>query len=231
MFLLFQIDAQPDSISSIKFTFHYVSIISRRRSFPMPIVSTIYIPLCFYYFSCNGSDVLLSVQFTFHYVSIISIMNRGDWDRFKHLHSIMFLLFPEPIVEATVNIFIYIPLCFYYFGVTGRADLRVVTFTFHYVSIISYIRSQTIKKESYLHSIMFLLFPPQAFKKNLRFLFTFHYVSIISIVGSSTSRSIAYLHSIMFLLFQGNAKRREDCCANLHSIMFLLFPFRSCMQA
>ena len=110
----------PQSVTTqIRFTFQYVSIISR----------------------CRIQAGRVSDIFTFQYVSIISEVQE-EQSRIieKNLHSNMFLLFPKTQMEYLRNgvfTFQYVSIisssCF-------CANNSVFLFTFQYVSIISYSR-------------------------------------------------------------------------------------------
>ena len=194
---------QACRISQLQFTFHYVSIISSPIP-SKPTISSIYIPLCFYYFWTRSSERSRTSKFTFHYVSIISEALACDYfsadsiyiplcfyyfvssaffrsSSLAYLHSIMFLLFPHFMCYDDVVFLIYIPLCFYYFENSSRVSGVSEKFTFHYVSIISMAGRRESQK---------------------RRTFTFHYVSIISHVSHGIAARCLYLHSIMFLLFR-----------------------------
>ena len=142
------------------FTFQYVSIIS----------------------SCIPPFSRGLTSFTFQYVSIISYPFLQELHNVIYLHSNMFLLFRlSDFYSAIRIIFIYIPICFYYFkGLLERIAIPY-TFTFQYVSIISEYRpdvNETVN-EIYIPICFYyfnfvnaaMLSPP---------LFTFQYVSIIS---------------------------------------------------
>ena len=99
-----------------------------------------------------------------------------------YLHSIMYLLIPTCI--------------FVVFDLASG-------FTFHNVSINSFMQGEISEEEFDLHSIMYLL---------------------IRIRSKRRITLLTNLHSIMYLLIQvdrtGTAKVRKD----LHSIMYLLIP-------
>ena len=116
MFLLFPQGECEIPLFFDRFTFQYVSIISR------------YLMNYFY----------INLIFTFQYVSIISCIFETIIMMFAHLHSNMFLLFQSLdifscvlVIDLHSNMFllfrsrvlgkcrkerIYIPICFYYFG-------------------------------------------------------------------------------------------------------------------
>ena len=98
--------------------------------------------------------------FTFQYVSIISYSGRQKTG---------FLLF------------IYIPICFYYFSFKGQSLLRPSSFTFQYVSIISN-QGETHITDSgkFTFQYVSIISRRQAKKKYKQLQFTFQYVSIIS---------------------------------------------------
>ena len=108
------------------------------------------------------------------------VINGNDLKR--HLHSNMFLLFRKP-----------------YRCITTIAS----TFTFQYVSIISYLKQS---------------------KQTCKISFTFQYVSIISKLSLQDNKRWRNLHSNMFLLFPWQGFLHPDIRRNLHSNMFLLFP-------
>ena len=78
---------------------------------------SIYIPICFYYFSKAAIyDQLTSEQFTFQYVSIISVTEHKYKNAYVNLHSNMFLLFqrsrPDSIsgeINLHSNMFLLFP--------------------------------------------------------------------------------------------------------------------------
>ena len=77
-----------------RFTFHYVSIISQICAGAKED-GYIYIPLCFYYFK-NIASLLGDDEANLH-SSMFLLFLRGAADpniSVRHLHSIMFLLFP-----------------------------------------------------------------------------------------------------------------------------------------
>ena len=124
----------------------------------------------------------------------------------------------------------------------------VLTFTFHNVSINSFlldcicnIRSnylhsimyllilwfglQGFIKEYYLHSIMYLLIRGLHQKRcDHRIQFTFHNVSINSIFFPFPSGINPDLHSIMYLLIPVLSPYLPSIFKYLHSIMYLLIP-------
>ena len=85
-------DIMIDYIFQYCFTFHYASTISVFRPTRFRRVTTLYIPLCFYYIRVEGSNKVYWFNFTFHYASTISC-----WINDIYLENIL-----------------YIPLCFYY---------------------------------------------------------------------------------------------------------------------
>ena len=117
------------------FTFHYVSIKSKRTCnnvrFIINLHSTMYLlnrnvicpwalsasPFTFHYVSIKSatitSKVLNTVEFTFHYVSIKSAKDVDDLKTSGNLHSTMYLLnlFRRLLREQSSQI--YIPLCIY----------------------------------------------------------------------------------------------------------------------
>ena len=195
------------SLFSYLFTFQYVSIISiifghninNSAWFTFQYVSIIS--------NITGDTSCYAQLFTFQYVSIIS--NRRDiWKKIAvtHLHSNMFLLFRKHWRRASGQNQIYIPICFYYFLDEPDFGVTEYSFTFQYVSIISFLNCLIILCIIHLHSNMFLLFLSfQIFRAN----------------------AVGYLHSNMFLLFLLPIWRRCYGNSNLHSNMFLLFPFES----
>ena len=106
------------------FTFHYVSISTYKNLLSLCALSHIYIPLCIYFnltvFFAFG---LFWTLFTFHYVSISTRVNSYDK-----------IIYSE----------IYIPLCIYFnlflLYVVDSHDV----FTFHYVSISTLPNSKCI---------------------------------------------------------------------------------------
>ena len=120
----------------------------------------------------------------------------------NNLHSNMFLLFPGDTAWSESSSRIYIPICFYYFILTGKSMLLLKKFTFQYVSIISGPDGRLIAAVTS---------------------FTFQYVSIISTLPTNPYTILAHLHSNMFLLFHRMTLRLRKMTINLHSNMFLLF--------
>ena len=96
-------------------------------------------------------------------------------------------------------------------------------FTFHYVSINTYVKSFTEHGFVPLHSIMFLLIPNKQYTylKDYKF-FTFHYVSINTELKKKPAQRWESLHSIMFLLIRLQTMIAPPFDDSLHSIMFLL---------
>ena len=122
--------------------------------------NNIYIPICFYYFDGVDMDIR-ETQIHLHsnmFLLFQGLVINGN-DLKRHLHSNMFLLFRKP-----------------YRCITTIAS----TFTFQYVSIISYLKQS---------------------KQTCKISFTFQYVSIISKQENCKWSSSYYLHSNMFLLF------------------------------
>ena len=115
----------------------------------------------------------------------------------------MFLLFLVFIVNFVLQIFIYIPICFYYFcnrrykGSRGNQNLHSNMFLLFLKKLCTCRLNQPD-----LHSNMFLLF--------LR-------------LRTSKQSQKHHLHSNMFLLFQSISSLICPSNSNLHSNMFLLF--------
>ena len=138
----------------------------------------------FLLFPRSDSAYFYVYAFTFQYVSIISITD---------------------YFQDTAGCYIYIPICFYYFGCKRAGILTTTTFTFQYVSIISSEHGILTTVWDDLHSNMFLLFPQgdEGFACEPRF--TFQYVSIISKNPHSTADkekvfTFQYVSIISFLM-------------------------------
>ena len=127
---------------------------------------------------------------------------------------------------------IYIPLCFYYFHFKTAHSFNGITFTFHYVSIISERRLQNrkIRNNIYIPLCFYYfggglqprsdgegIYIPLCFYYfgSLRpalLLFSFIYIPLcfyyFSLLPCRCSRILQYLHSIMFLLFRNTVSKR-----------------------
>ena len=127
-----------------------------------------------------------------------------------HLHSIMYLLILAD----------------------WRISTALVTFTFHNVSINSYIQFLLLWCISNLHSIMYLLIPVNFAWYTKKSAFTFHNVSI-----NSRNQELfkddrhTNLHSIMYLLIRQYRLMRLSEGSYLHSIMYLLIRHRLSVTA
>ena len=106
----------------------------------------IYIPICFYYFQGIPLEVRAAAEFTFQYVSIISYDSDIVSLTEVYLHSNMFLLFQISGSPWTSHLWIYIPICFYYFYSSTEQKILLIKFTFQYVSIISMERRTMLLK-------------------------------------------------------------------------------------
>ena len=121
------------------------------------LYNEIYIPLCIYF---NHPAGLISSQmntFTFHYVSISTIVLLIKHSMHNDLHSTMYLFQQEDVIDNRDSYTIYIPLCIYFNCRTRYSQRHSWWFTFHYVSISTFIAFSI---------------------KNFWYIFTFHYVSI-----------------------------------------------------
>ena len=193
-----QIPAYPQ----YEFTFHYASTLSLSDS-QRTQLKHIYIPLCFYFIDKDGYIVYAKTHL--HSIMLLLYRERESWShiRQKNLHSIMLLLYPfvsastvpETInlhsimlllylfnpITSNIQIYIYIPLCFYFIAwrVCYRR-LSVSKFTFHYASTLSAIQAQREKKAIHLHSIMLLLYQDCCCQTQRAIEFTFHYASTLS---------------------------------------------------
>ena len=170
-------------------------------------MKVIYIPICFYYFSSLKHKFIdYLILFTFQYVSIISpafasVFVPSDVFTFQYVSIISI----TDYFQDTAGCYIYIPICFYYFGCKRAGILTTTTFTFQYVSIISSEHGILTTVWDDLHSNMFLLFPQgdEGFACEPRF--TFQYVSIISKNPHSTADkekvfTFQYVSIISFLM-------------------------------
>ena len=181
MLLLYHKEVSIIGFSTLTFTFHYASTLSRggvlrpdiQSQFTFHYASTlsdfpsctfnsdfyIYIPLCFYFIQNRRSSTDVRFKFTFHYASTLSA-------------SRLFLLPPFGII--------YIPLCFYFILWTLLRKAGFSTFTFHYASTLSNSEYDI----------------PHRIAK-----FTFHYASTLSRHIISSFDEILHLHSTMLLLY------------------------------
>ena len=100
-------------VNPILFTFHYVSINTTTPNFFKSSISH----FTFHYVSINTCRVFCIASttsfFTFHYVSINTMCIWILPDGYRTLHSTMFLLILTKTLHKELNIFLYIPLCFY----------------------------------------------------------------------------------------------------------------------
>ena len=95
-------------------------------------------------------------------------------------------------------------------------------FTFHNVSINTWVRAFWAIPRPSLHSTMFLLIPDPPSANFCRFIFTFHNVSINTWTTAALTGNRNTLHSTMFLLIPQAAKVETAATMTLHSTMFLL---------
>ena len=182
----------PSRILFPRFTFQYVSIIS--KSPPLnPSPTAIYIPICFYYFALL---LLLLLQLLIHLHSNMFLLFPSAFlstsSSVSDLHSNMFLLFLESSQSKRFVKFIYIPICFYYFLPVFLSIQEWDKFTFQYVSIISE-QTRKLNTEHFLFTFQYVSIISigtekdwDAFKQ-----FTFQYVSIISLGKTVTNVSPA----------------------------------------
>ena len=101
----------------------------------------------------------LDIEFTFHYASTLSCCS----DR-----------------QNSIQLYIYIPLCFYFIKIFCNMIHFLFSFTFHYASTLSVLLDLNSLQILYLHSTMLLLYPCTCDKQKLR---------------------QSYLHSTMLLLY------------------------------
>ncbi len=125
------------------------------------IRSTIYIPICFYYFLNEiGTKTAMNYYLHSNMFLLFRSIIKEIFTECANLHSNMFLLFQMGIkipptfrLNLHSNMFllfpavagiryryersIYIPICFYYFTYSDYLSMRLRLFTFQYVSIIS----------------------------------------------------------------------------------------------
>ena len=117
----------------------------------------IYIPLCFYLYARDSTDILALALFTFHYVSTYTLNPTIITKHITNLHSTMFLLIRSNSFYLYRCRHIYIPLCFYLYD----PDAILMHKTNHH-----------------LHSTMFLLIRTDLCARQIPdTTFTFHYVS------------------------------------------------------
>ena len=128
---------------------------------PSKYTSSIYIPICFYYFGMERATVFVALTwFTFQYVSIISIKSVKKYSRRNLIYiPICFYYFSMPITANTTAGKIYIPICFYYFCLLVLFFHKYfpiyIPICFYYFWLTWAVLSSVV----YLHSNMFLLFP------------------------------------------------------------------------
>ena len=144
-------------------------------------MSTIYIPLCFYFISFSATDSISGSAFTFHYASTLSNMPHCLLSKLHHLHSIMLLLYRIKGVLYKHKEQIYIPLCFYFIKYNVvlylSAENIYIPLCFYfiderhgyhsrwihiYIPLCFYFIRETAElrqRETNLHSIMLLLYP------------------------------------------------------------------------
>ena len=100
---------------------------------------------------------------------------------------------------------IYIPLCIYFNKKDGQYLTRQCKFTFHHVSISTFIIDMVLRRRSYLHSTMYLFqLAITDMSDNANKIFTFHYVSISTFKAILAPLVRYSLHSTMYL-FQPEA--------------------------
>ncbi len=103
----------------------------------------------FLLFLCVFGSAVAASLFTFQYVSIISLFHNQSPFFLQDLHSNMFLLFRFRSIPCRLPVFIYIPICFYYFGEfavatdTGAAIYIPICF-YYFPSNIALYNSTTI---------------------------------------------------------------------------------------
>ena len=121
---------------------------------------TIYIPLCFYFIWITGKEAdweayLHSTMLLLYPLRSADLLEPG-----LHLHSTMLLLYRAWNHGWDNDIFIYIPLCFYFIATPGHIpDIKTI----------------------HLHSTMLLLYQSRkTLGMNLKNRFTFHYASTLS---------------------------------------------------
>ena len=120
---------------------------------------------------------------------------------------------------------IYIPLCFYYILPDTMKMPLYTAFTFHYASTISHYKYFFQQFHIYLHSTMLLLYPRKDFRRRRDTSFTFHYASTISMsISSSTSFHFQIYIPLCFYYIGVLKKLGYWLMVNLHSTMLLLYP-------
>ena len=98
------------------FTFQYVSIISRHKRCRCKSCK-IYIPICFYYFLLGWIQFFQALYHLHSNMFLLFLCPIHLYSRTeKNLHSNMFLLFHWGRTPSKYTSSIYIPICFYYFG-------------------------------------------------------------------------------------------------------------------
>ena len=216
-------------------------------------VSSIYIPLCFYFIGFRYLSSKIVVPFTFHYASTLSSLRsvksavrlnlhstmlllyrvwvdekKGD---LKNLHSTMLLLYRNRNCSWYGKQSIYIPLCFYFIGRAGR--WRGWWWYLHSTMLLLYHapEGQHYESKYNLHSTMLLLYHNSFFTSSsaphIYIPLCFYFIKPAFSPCASAS---FHLHSTMLLLYR---KVRIFICQrhpNLHSTMLLLYPKRQCVD-
>ncbi len=82
------------------------------------------------------------------------------------LHSTMYLFLPRISCESEMMINLYIPQCIYFYMCTSLGSFDTVIFTFHNVSISTFLAEPTQVSDTTLHSTMYLFLPnlPKPYK-------------------------------------------------------------------
>ena len=114
----------------------------------------------------------------------------------------MLLLYLVPYDNLEYDIYIYIPLCFYFIAYRMTISKWIFTFTFHYASTLS-------------------TMTPANLGVDIRF--TFHYASTLSVRLHDKGGAWKHLHSTMLLLYRQHPPEIVHRIDHLHSTMLLLY--------
>ena len=206
------------------FTFHYASTLSRRTRWTR-CVSSIYIPLCFYFIlivhSRSFQRHLIYIPLCFYFISggTAYFVRRN-----LNLHSTMLLLYLDHLLEYPVHIVHLHSTMLLLYQVLQRGRYSVSEFTFHYASTLSATYEGYTAFYRNLHSTMLLLYRQSGTSwKSETARFTFHYASTLSYRLGCDSLVVSHLHSTMLLLYLNRSADTIEITSNLHSTMLLLY--------
>ena len=178
----------------------------------MSILSSIYIPLCFYFIQVSHGLWLqnssIYIPLCFYFIRFPGMILSPCC---INLHSTMLLLYPD---DPEIELSLYDAFTFHYASTlsnhTRMMPVHSIPFTFHYASTLSWIAEEySGRGEKFtFHYASTLSCNPLRVYSNVNG-FTFHYASTLSLMSLNNILCSFYLHSTMLLLYQQNRRQKR----------------------